>query len=210
MQFCKQLVFGLTFLLYGYYAHACECLPPRGDKWSLQQVRTELERSSYVFIGEVISASRGSYQVRVVELFKGAIKSDTLTGLNEHMTSCGLTVTPGLWIFYAGLNDEGYIMPLDLCSLSGSLTEPGFILIPPPPGVKPDSADQEAYIEEQLRQQLPLYLKNWLNEYALLNAYRNEHFPNTQSSSASTLPAYAALGLSMLALALVLRRQYFS
>ncbi|ARS34109.1 hypothetical protein CA264_00885 [Pontibacter actiniarum] len=123
-----------------------------------------------------------------------------------------MTVTKGLWIIYTGLDKQGRIPEIPACGLvlSRSLTEPEnqFIIIPPLPSEHFDSVASEAVYKAQEREQLLLHMKNWMNEYALLTAYRDQAkaLEPTEEYGSDTL-ANVALGLALLALLVALLKK---
>ncbi|RSK33200.1 hypothetical protein [Hymenobacter metallilatus] len=134
----------LWFWLSNLTSYACICENSRGTQFSSERIREGLTLSQHVFVGEVMSASGNTYRVRPIDIFKGQIKADTLTGFNNLSSSCGLTVTPGIWVFYTTLNHDGTIHELSLCGLSTNLSNPKFASMPPPPS-REDKATLDRY-----------------------------------------------------------------
>lgn len=200
----------LVFLsLFCRSSYSCECIPKR---WQAELVRDKIEKTELIFIGEVFSLERGIYKVRVVDLFKGKVASDTLIGYNSYNDCYSMTLTKGLWIFYTGLDKQGRIPEIPACGLilSRSLTEPEnqFIIIPPSPSENLDSVAIESFYKAQEREQLLLHMKYWMNEYALLTAYRDQGkaLESTGENNTDAL-TYVALGLALVALLVLLAKK---
>ncbi|PVY36085.1 hypothetical protein [Pontibacter virosus] len=205
----RKLVLLVCLSLFCHSTYSCECIPKR---WEAGVVSDRIENTDLIFIGEVFSLDSGTYKIRVVDLFKGQVASDTLIGYNSYNDCYTMTVTKGLWIIYTGLDKHGRIPEVPACGvvLSRSLTEPEnqFVIVPPPPSDKLDSIAVEAFYKAQEREQLLLHMKNWMNEYVLLTNYRNKvkEAEPTEKKNSDTL-TYVALGLAIMSLLMVLLKK---
>ncbi|MHA6247274.1 hypothetical protein ACXYMU_05000 [Pontibacter sp. CAU 1760] len=144
-------------LICSYNALACIC---SSSEWNIERVYDNIKQSDLIFIGDVISENGNSYAFRVVEVFKGEIKADTVFG--EAREGCSMTpYIDGLWVIYTDVDEKG-IIDFDVCSLSRSLTT--FSPLPP----YPDSAITESLYTSIRGKSLPLAMRDWVNEYTLL------------------------------------------
>ncbi|RPD46265.1 hypothetical protein DNI29_14785 [Hymenobacter sediminis] len=153
---------------------ACECQLLRGEKWSYAHVEEQLRKNQHVFIGQVLSHTNHSFQVKVLDVFKGQIDQQVLVGTYNGYSSCATSVREGLWIFYTTLAPDGSLPAIDACSFSGSLTHPELSLVPPKPGALLDSVAQHKLMEDQQLRQSALFMHNWLSEYTILTTYRSK------------------------------------
>ncbi|MFD2998762.1 hypothetical protein ACFS7Z_00175 [Pontibacter toksunensis] len=172
----KKLALLVCLSLFCHSSYSCECIIKR---WQADLVSDKIKKTDLIFIGEVFSLDSSTYKIKVVDLFKGKLSSDTLIGYNSYNDCYETTISKGLWVIYTGLDENGRIPKLSSCGvvISRSLTEPEnhfIILPPPPPNNKLDSIASEAHYVAQESEQILLHLKNWMNEYALLTTYRNQ------------------------------------
>lgn len=198
-----RLLLNFPFLFSPTVLLACDCQAPRGTHWSSARVERQLSLRQQVFIGHVFSVTATTFQVQVLDVFKGTINQRILTGTADRQSSCALPVEEGLWVFYTDLKADGSIPTVDACSFSGNLTDPALEFIPPPPSLRSpaDSVASRHFMAEQRARQGALFTKNWLNEYTLLRAYHSRTAPQ-RSASAGLYVAIAALVLSLVALLL--------
>ncbi len=136
---------------------------------------------------------KDSYSVFVLDAFKGNIKVyDSLIIQVEN--SCWIRFDLGIGIFYADLDKNG-TLNVSECSISRNLD----FLSTEKPLVLKNAMGKPAKEEEELKRRT-LLLKNWMNEYALLNAYRNSHqkVEEPQTSKSDYL-SYLAVALSVVA-----------
>lgn len=182
--------------------NACECQLPRGETWSGAQVEEQLRRNQHVFIGQVVSHTNRSFQVKVLDVFKGQINQQVLVGTYNGHSSCATSVREGLWIFYTTLAPDGTLPSIDACSFSGSLTHPELPLIPPRPNTLLDSVAQHKHMEDQRVRQSALFMRNWLDEYTILATYRSK----TTTQSPVLLPLHVLCGALITSLVALLYR----
>jgi hypothetical protein len=196
----------LLLLLLGFArtpTWACECQESR-DSWTYARVQAKLQSNAHVFTGQVVSLTDSTFQVQVLEEFKGKVPRPLLQGRYDRDSSCGIRVREGLWIFYTTLTAAGNIAELDACTFSGNLTEPGLLVVPLPPTWPGDSLARDHYYQVQQTQQRALFLQHWLTEYSLLVAYQRLHPATPLPIPVSTWIASLALGVALLALSVAL------
>lgn len=200
MNYIKRFTLVVGAALFSHSSFACDCVPFTGENWKAEKVYKNIETSSLVFIGDVISHNDSTYSIKVLDLIKGETATDTLTGYNYQTSSCSKFVTEGLWVIYTRLDESGRIPEIDGCSISRNLSHPESSYVPPFPGKHLDSLQLEELIETQANKQLPLHLKSWMNEYAILAAYRNQANKSEKEESGNNTLTYVALGLAIIAL----------
>lgn len=114
---------------------ACDC----HRRTLAEAQRRSIETSQQIFIGDVLTSDndKGTYEIKIVEIFKGEIKPKTIKG--KVMTSCSGFPDKGRWIIYATIFDNG-VIDFDSCGPSRSFENPHHIYIwtadykiPPPP-----------------------------------------------------------------------------
>lgn len=167
-------------------------------------VQKYIRGAQLIFIGKVISSDEQGYKLQVMDVFKGNIKPDTiLTGTNENY--CSSTPNEGIWILYGGFKNNEIIFHIAECGISRSLNDLSIVPPVPAPLHLIDSDEIENYYKEQQHERLPILLKNWINEYALLNAYRNSvQQEKLVKSNSKDYLSYIAIGVSILALGIAL------
>jgi hypothetical protein len=81
-----------------------------------------------IFVGEVveIDTATRNYKVEIVELLKGALKSNTVIGIAT--TSCSGFPGLGLWIIYADSFD-GETIEFSSCGMSRSFSDPQYAMV---------------------------------------------------------------------------------
>lgn len=103
----------------------------------------------------------------------------------------------GLGIFYAQLNKDG-TLDISECSISRNLN---FLSKNDPRIVVESTIGKPVDLDEVKAARQPLLLKNWMNEYALLNAYRNNHQKEEEPQTTnSDYLSYLAVALSLVAI----------
>lgn len=207
MRYTKKLISTVAAVLFSHYCLACECPPFLGENWKADRVYQILGGSSFVFIGDVISHNDSTYTIKVLDVIKGEAETDTLTGYNHLSNSCSKYVTKGMWVIYTRLDDSGRIPVIDGCSISRSLSNPEFSFVPPLPGKHLDSLQLEELTETQKQEQLPLHLTSWMNEYAILAAYKNKSQVSEKGESSISVLTYVAIGLALIALLVALLKK---
>ncbi|PRY05335.1 hypothetical protein CLV24_13015 [Pontibacter ummariensis] len=208
MTYIKVLVLVVGVTLSNHSVFACACVPFIGKNWKAERVYKNIKESSLVFVGDVISLSDSTYTVKVLDVIKGEAGAATLVGYNYPTSSCSKSVTEGMWIIYTSLNENGYIPEIDGCSISRNLSNPEFSYVPPLPSEHLDSLQIEELVETQEQEQLPLHLKSWMNEYAILTAYRNQtKASETEEESGNNQLTYVALGVALIALLVALLKK---
>jgi len=114
---------------------ACDC-HRRGFK-EAQEV--SIRESPLIFVGDILTSDekKRTYEIKVVEVFKGESKTKTIKG--KLLTSCSGLADKGRWIIYATTYKNG-VIDFDICGLSRSFENPHLIYlwatdykIPPPP-----------------------------------------------------------------------------
>lgn len=184
-------------------ANACSCLSKSEKNW-LTITKSQLGTYSDIILGEVVSSDNDIYSIVVLDTFRGnAEVYDTVTiEVNKY---CWVEFEPGLGVFYGELNKEG-IIEVSECSISRNLS----FLSGAYPSLELESAiGKPVDLEKEELKRQSLLLKNWILEYALLNAYRNSHpkQPQPQTPNKDYL-SYLAVALSIIAvLAVFVRKQ---
>ncbi|MCX2741400.1 hypothetical protein [Pontibacter anaerobius] len=208
MNHLTRLVLVVVVSLFSHNSFACECIPYLGDNWKAERVYKNIAANSLVFIGDVLSHNDSTYTIKVLDVIKGEAVADTIFGYNHLTSSCTKYVTEGMWVIYTKLDKEGRIPEIDGCSISRNLSNPEFSYVPPLPGEHLDSLQLEELVESQEQEQLPLHLKSWMNEYAILAAYRNQaKASETEEESGNNLLSYVALGVALIALLVALLKK---
>ncbi|MER2995915.1 hypothetical protein [Pontibacter populi] len=161
----------LVLLCCSHNSYACDC-PTR--KWSVKSVHNAIEYSDIIFIGERVINTRDEnfeekYSFKIIEAIKGNIKAGEIIHGKTHNSCSGSPNTKGLWIIYATLEDDGLIdYAYTGCGASRSLSGP-YVPVPAP------HLDNYEYYKEQTAKLYPEYLKEWQNEYILLQSFKNQH-----------------------------------
>ncbi|EMR01174.1 hypothetical protein [Cesiribacter andamanensis] len=124
----------LLLLLLSMPSFSCDC---KMVKDLMEVQKHEFTYSDLVFIGEVVHSdiNSGTYQLKIVELFKGKSKSKFIC-----VTAGTCSPLPekedGFWLVYANILDVGTIR-VDGCGLSRSFrfpyTQSSESPVPPPP-----------------------------------------------------------------------------
>ncbi|WP_354581965.1 hypothetical protein [Hymenobacter sp. UYP22] len=169
-------------------------------------MQEQLQRNTHVFLGQVLSATDSTFEVQLLEEFKGHVPRPRLHG-RISQSNCGMLVAEGVWIFYTTMNAAGTMPELTYCSFSGNLTEPYLLVMPPDPSLAEDSLAREHYYQEKRTELRALFLQHWLTEYPLLVAYRRQHVPASSAITVSTWLAAMALGVALLTLLIVLLKR---
>ncbi|WP_207435572.1 hypothetical protein [Sabulibacter ruber] len=196
MKYLLKLFLVAVLVFAGVPTNACSCLSTNEENW-LPVVQRELSFYPIVFIGEVLfpSSYEGKYSVRVVDSFKGEAKVDAIMSISTS-GGCSMKPSAGLGIFYAQLNKDG-TLDISECSISRNLN---FLSKNDPRIVVESTIGKPVDLDEVKAARQPLLLKNWMNEYILLNAYRNNHLKaeEPQTNNPDYL-SYLAVALSLMA-----------
>ena len=124
----KPLLILLLICLYNY-SFSCDC-PPHQKK---TMVQIGLKNADLTFYGELIKIDtiEGSYDFRIIELFKGNYNSKIVHGKTLN-NNCGITpFKKDLWIVYANLNKDKTIS-LDYCLPTQTMDIPAGFMPPIP------------------------------------------------------------------------------
>ncbi|KAA3439413.1 hypothetical protein [Rufibacter hautae] len=214
-----RLIFVVFFLGLTFNAFSSSCVRPNEKNW-LPIVQQYIQESDAIFIGEVIGAKNHTTIIKVLDVFKGKVSTDTVyLSADLRYESLGfIKKWPlGVTIFYTqptSANSYVEFLINNSCGMSRNLTElPTFTPVVP---VTQDVLSGMTYDEDKLlreveasyRQIQPFLLKNWINEYALLNAYRNNHREEEEpQSSKSDYLSYLAVALSLVAVLVAFYRK---
>jgi len=197
----KALIACLFILMASILSHvaiACICL---GQEWNVGLVQKNILHSDLVFVGEVVETEENRYSFKVVEAFKGAVQGDTVHGAATG--SCSMVpYIDGLWVIYSSADKNGLI-DLDICSLSRSLTT--FSPVPP----YPDSAITESLYKRIRGKELPIAMRDWMNEYSILIGLKEVQPADRgeKKEGKNIFFTYAALGLALVALVVALLKK---
>ncbi|GAB3829611.1 hypothetical protein [Pontibacter rugosus] len=221
MKHRKKVLLIVGGMLSCHLALANSCPGQKWTDWSVKTVQREIRKSEVIFLGEVIASDGFNYSMRVIDVFKGDIASDTIH--STYRDKCYLPPSEGVWIVYSKYDDtEQGALLRDMSSLSRSVTHPlsnnlPYVLPPPSPSIRSDSAamvkykeEQERFIKNQEMEMLPVFLKNWMSEYAMLTAYKSSNSSHLTAQSTDKefdITSYIALGLAITALAIVLLKK---
>ncbi|MGB3780321.1 MAG: hypothetical protein WA960_18300 [Tunicatimonas sp.] len=111
----KCLILCLCFVFW-FPAIACDCKENDGLK---QEQKASFEQHDLIFIGNVIAINLdGSYQFKIIELFKGRMKDSTISG-GTTTDYCSLFPheTGEMWLVYTDKYQDGTIN-IPSCGLS--------------------------------------------------------------------------------------------
>lgn len=219
MSYLKSYILLIWCILLPIVSYASSCPGQKWTNWSIPIVQEELRRSEVVFLGEVLTSDGFNYSMRVLDVFKGKVDADTVYGFYRH--KCYLPPTEGIWIVYSKFDNttEGLRLK-DLSSLSRSLSHPLSNNIPEYPApptleTRADSAAMIAYNEkvdefilERERRMLPIFLKNWFSEFAILSAFKQGNANKGKiHAPEGNFISYIALGVACGALLIVLLKK---
>ena len=128
----KHLILCLCFV-FRISAIACDC---KGVDDLKQEQKSSFVQHDLIFIGKVIAINTdGSYQFKIIELFKGSIKDSTIFGgTTTDYCSCFPYEIGEIWLVYTDKYQDGTINIPD-CGLSRSYRSPfysGSSFFPPP------------------------------------------------------------------------------
>ena len=129
----KQII-SVLLIFFWINSNACDCARIN-DLDAFQ--RESYSTSELIFIGELTESNEdGSYEFRIIELFKGDVPDSVVAG--EYRTSCSAFPDTGehFWLVYANPNANG-VIDINSCGLSRSFEFP-FLMneqasVPPPP-----------------------------------------------------------------------------
>lgn len=87
-----------------------------------------IKMANLIFVGDVISfdSKEESYIIKVIEVLKGTVISDTLYG--QCQTSCSILPVSGRWLVYCDLNMGGKL-DFGECGASRSFDEPEKLMV---------------------------------------------------------------------------------
>ena len=129
----KHLILCLCFVFW-IPAIACDC---KGVDDLKQEQKSSFVQHDLIFIGKVIAINTdGSYQLKIIELFKGSIKDSTIFGgtTTDYCSRFPYEIDE-IWLVYTDKYQDGTINIPD-CGLSRSYRSPfysGSSFFPPPP-----------------------------------------------------------------------------
>ncbi|RDV12577.1 hypothetical protein DXT99_22700 [Pontibacter diazotrophicus] len=192
----------LLLLFFGYSSNACNCVT---RKWSVRRVNIDIDNSDLIFIGDRISYKKldnyeEKYSFKVLEAFKGNIEpGDTIHG-KTHDSCSGSPHIEGLWVVYARVKEEGLIdYSYPGCGASRSLIVPD-VPLPPPTNFEED-------LKKSQTEALPAFLRDWHNEYIILQNFKNKKQStkvDNDDSERYGILVYVAFGLALAALIVAL------
>jgi hypothetical protein len=150
----KREIIIVIFLLSIIHVNslACDC-DAKGLKEN--QARS-FKYSPIIFVGDVLFADQktGTYEIKIVEVFKGEIKTPTIAG--KVLTSCSGLPKNGRWIIYADSVSNGMI-DFSMCGLSRSFENPHDVNVKeyeiPPPPTKEYETDSKFSIQANINLQ---------------------------------------------------------
>jgi hypothetical protein len=148
----------------------------------MNSVKYGLEHSDIVFLGELINYREDNltYSFKILELYKGKYKADTIYGHADKQNSV-LPTFWGLWIVYAYFNKDSSI-DINRCGSTMPMRYAHNFGPPPPP--KMYSKDFKSDIELDKRiSSIEIYnanLRNWFYDLEKLRNYKNSIIQNGQ------------------------------
>ncbi|TLM92451.1 hypothetical protein [Hymenobacter jeollabukensis] len=143
-------VFLVVWLLQTFTCYACECQFSRLRNWSPELLQKSLDQSAHVFVGQVRPHDNRTFQVAVLDVFKGGSLPDTLVAEQSGVFGCEKLISPGLWIFYVPqLNEKGHIPVIDACNMSSGLMQPHLAVTLPASSRTMDSTKIRLFVERQ-------------------------------------------------------------
>jgi hypothetical protein len=129
----KIFLITLILTLFIHESFSCDCK----DRKDLDSARIiEFNNSELVILGEVISISDDqlNYKVRVVEIFKGDLKTSQIIEAENHQYCVPFVYFTGKWLLYGSIQNGKF--KVNICGLSRSLDFPEknrYFRAPPPP-----------------------------------------------------------------------------
>ena len=217
----KKILLLIGAVLSFHLLHANSCPGQKWSDWDVETVQREIRNSDVIFLGEVIASDGYNYSMRIIDVFKGNIASDTVH--STYRDKCYLPPSEGIWIVYSKFDDTKQVLQLrDMSSLSRSVSHPlsnnlPLLLPPPSPSIRSDSAamvkyneEQEKFIKTQEMEMLPVFLKNWMSEYAMLTAYKrsnSSHITAQSTDKELDITSFVALGLALIALVIAILKK---
>lgn len=161
--FRLKIIVIILFMCYEFaFSSDCTRLP----------VNIMFSTYEWIFIGMVTTVSDTSYNVKVLEVFKGSVPQNVVGKLNNYVP----VVNRGVWLFYAdSLSINSF--DLDMCSASRSFRKPHSIqswaTIPPPPN------GYTGFINDDFMYSIinmNMGLNELFNEISSLRALKNESY----------------------------------
>ncbi|MGV3540369.1 MAG: hypothetical protein ACO1OQ_11190 [Rufibacter sp.] len=177
-------------------SYACECRIHNLRDW-VPVVEGYIDKAPLIFIGKITPTKEEVVSIKVIDVFKGELRTDSIFNYTTN-TSCVSIPNEGLAVIYAKYEDDSTI-DIPPCGISRSIenfytSQIPFFEIPH------EKLTTERLPDRGEGNSAPLLLKNWMLEYALLNAYRNNHQKQPQLQEVSKVYlSYLALALSMVA-----------
>ncbi|WP_210463708.1 hypothetical protein [Rufibacter roseolus] len=204
-----KLLFVIFFMALTFNSFSSSCSLPDEENW-LPVVQKYIQESETIFLGEVIGSKDKSTIIKVLDVFKGEVSTDTI------YLSADIDYEPlgyvkkwpmGVAIFYtkqASVNSYKEVLINKSCGMSRSITDlPTFRPLELQISEKSEMFSENELLQREAEAYMriqPLLLKNWINEYALLNAYRNSHQKVEEPQfSKSDYLSYLAVALLMVA-----------
>ena len=186
-------------------AKSCDCPEVKRDSLAY----SGLLNSKIVFLGELISSDEinGTFKYKILELFKGQSKKDTIQG--KISNNCSLfPITRGLWIVYADYNQDSTI-DLSICAESIPLNkaEGQYAPSPLPPYDSNGDYDKTIYSLKtdiySLKQRTE-GLSHWYNDLYILREYKKAHIALSEKKDLKNIFITPLIILSILLIAIIL------
>ncbi|ALI98203.1 hypothetical protein [Rufibacter tibetensis] len=194
-----KVVLIIVFVIGAVPSHACECHLPNLSNWA-PVVENYIDRASIIFIGKITPSKQEVVSVKIIDVFKGELRID-LTFEYRMNSSCISLPKEGLAIIYARYENDSTI-EIPSCGITRSINN-FYTCSIPNHSLLDGKLDFNTVdlVDKGEASSAPLLLKNWMIEYALLNAYRNNHrkVEEPQASGPYYL-SYLAVALSIVAI----------
>lgn len=110
-----KFILFLKFILFSGNSYACDCQKPSRRDTS---VVYGLQNYNLIFLGEIIESNHNTYSIKILELYKGSVESETIYGGTRD--NCSVIPAKGLCIVFAN-RDKNSFLDIRLCSPSLSL-----------------------------------------------------------------------------------------
>jgi len=142
---------------------------------NINAVAIGLKNSDIVFLGDLIKADteKLTYSFKILELYKGKYKSDTIYGKAESKYSM-FPVDNGLWIVYAFFNKDSSIV-IDLCGSTMPMKYAHYFGPPPPARIYSMDFKSDRILDNRISEieEYNKGLRNWFYDLEKLRNYKN-------------------------------------
>lgn len=153
---------------------------------SKNSVSYGLKHSDIIFLGELLhsDASNFTYSFRILELYKGKIKSDTINGIGAE-EGLIFPVDYGLWIVYAKYNKDSTTISVNQNGSTMPMKWAHYFGPPPPPKFYSKDFKSDKILDARI-DKLEGYnkgLRDWFYDLERLRKYRDSNKVIVQQKS---------------------------